>query len=266
MRKAFVEQEEYDAYWHDSLRRKRDWFSENCRDATIGLRKLGYNVKGFLPTELETLDLSKRTIVKGSIRTVRRALTLLGVPQPKNLDIPNELKEFAQRKVWATTLGEVRNAWKRDRKKVFIKPLNWQKAFCGVVYEQVADYYGSNILRDPYSVREWPDNFPVLAQEVVYFDGEWRAYILKKEILGVRGYGYNALDKERPKNSFVQEMVDKFKSQPAAYALDFGWIKSNGKLIPALVEVNEGFSLGNYGISRLNYAKMVEARWYDMVG
>jgi hypothetical protein len=43
-----------------------------------------------------------------------------------------------------------------------------------------------------------------------------------------------------------------------AYSLDFGIDENN---IMKLVEVNDGHSLGSYGISAINYAKFLSARW-----
>lgn len=61
----------------------------------------------------------------------------------------------------------------------------------------------------------------------------------------------------------AQKMVDSYKNAPAGYGMDLGIIEGRGL---ALVEVNEGFSLGNYGIPKVDYARIVEARWYEMVG
>ena len=52
-----------------------------------------------------------------------------------------------------------------------------------------------------------------------------------------------------------------FKSSPSAYALDFG-IDENDRM--KLVEVNDGHSLGTYGISATNYAKFLSARWAEL--
>jgi hypothetical protein len=42
-------------------------------------------------------------------------------------------------------------------------------------------------------------------------------------------------------------------------------VRPKEKPVLSLIEINDGFSLGNYGLSNIKYAKMVEARWKEMV-
>ena len=52
-----------------------------------------------------------------------------------------------------------------------------------------------------------------------------------------------------------------YKSSPNAYGLDFGVDEKN---VMKLVEVNDGHSLGTYGISAVKYAKFLAARWAEL--
>jgi aspartate 1-decarboxylase len=61
--------------------------------------------------------------------------------------------------------------------------------------------------------------------------------------------------------SFVKNAIHDFKTAPAAYALDVGIDDQNQM---KLVEVNDGHSLGTYGISGVNYAKFLSARWAQL--
>ena len=58
-------------------------------------------------------------------------------------------------------------------------------------------------------------------------------------------------------------MIDEYAEAPAAYALDVGLTK-DGKTV--IVEVNDGYSLGGYGLDPLLYAKLLSARWAQIVG
>jgi len=49
---------------------------------------------------------------------------------------------------------------------------------------------------------------------------------------------------------------------PIAYSIDVGILES-GETI--LVECNDGFALGNYGVPARRYAEMHRDRWYQMV-
>jgi hypothetical protein len=48
---------------------------------------------------------------------------------------------------------------------------------------------------------------------------------------------------------------------PAGYGIDFG-VMDNGRTV--LVEVNEGYSLGSYGLNSVEYAELLEARWFEL--
>jgi len=59
----------------------------------------------------------------------------------------------------------------------------------------------------------------------------------------------------------LQNAIKDFHSAPAAYALGFG-IDDKGTM--KLVECNDGYSLGTYGIGAVNYAKFLSARWSQL--
>lgn len=232
------------------------WWSRNCKATALGLKKLGYEVSGFLARDLEALSLERKTVLKGNIRTVRKALELLGVSQPENIDIPQSLKKYALREIWETTMGAVRA---RGGELTFIKPLRNQKFFAGHLHNP----------NDLFS--KFPDQFPILAQEPVQFGPEWRVYVLKGEILGIHRYrrntwaeSYSKVKQTFNSRSRIQEMITAFKDSPIAYGLDVGYIHGRDKEL-ALVEVNDAFGLGNYGLNSINYSRMVEARWKEMV-
>lgn len=243
-------------------------WSDNIADAARGFKRLGYELHGVKARNLEDAPLSKRTVVKGQIGTVRNALSLLGCEQPENLDIPECLLPFTHREIWKSTLGQVRKA----NDKVFIKPLNTQKGFVGHVYAGNKDWMWPGLYTD-YVTVDLPAKYPVLVSEPVDFLSEWRVYVLQGEILGVCNYEGNP--DVRISRKKIQAMITAFKGAPASYAMDVGVMTKPkecyhghagfGPKHTALVEVNEGFSAGNYGISCVKYAQMVEARWREMV-
>lgn len=230
------------------------WYSGNCTEAADGLKELGYEVRGFMASDLNKIGLTKKTVVKATVGITRKALALVGAPQPRNIDIPKELEKFAGRKIWGTTLGEV----KKSKKPVFIKPLYHQKAFCGRVFEPMEpwSYFSSTVLS------EFPDSFPILAQERVKFTGyETRVYVLNGKILD-GNTSHIPGGKE-----FCESIVKAFKSQPVSYSIDYGMMqqRSHARKQLALVEVNDGFSCANFNLDNITYAQMIEARWQEMV-
>ncbi|MGL5804285.1 MAG: ATP-grasp domain-containing protein, partial [Xenococcaceae cyanobacterium] len=70
-----------------------------------------------------------------------------------------------------------------------------------------------------------------------------------------------------PQKPFDDRVIDRavavYKSSPKTYASDFG-VTETGKTL--LVEVNNGYSLGSYGLFYLDYAKFLSAKWSEMTG
>jgi hypothetical protein len=52
-------------------------------------------------------------------------------------------------------------------------------------------------------------------------------------------------------------------SAPIACALDFG-VSADGRTL--LIEANDAFALGAYGLDAVVYANMLEDRWLQIVG
>ena len=49
-------------------------------------------------------------------------------------------------------------------------------------------------------------------------------------------------------------MITKYTQQPKVYSLDVGVTQDNKTI---LIEANSGFSLGNYGLDEMTYAKLL---------
>ena len=63
--------------------------------------------------------------------------------------------------------------------------------------------------------------------------------------------------------SVLDFAIKKYRSAPAGYAMDFG-VTEDGRTL--LVEVNDGYALGCYGADPIQYAKLLSARWCELVG
>ncbi|WP_238996654.1 ATP-grasp domain-containing protein [Paenibacillus pinistramenti] len=50
-------------------------------------------------------------------------------------------------------------------------------------------------------------------------------------------------------------------SAPNGYAVDIG-LTDKGETL--LIEVNDGYALGQYGLNTLDYAKLLSARWSEL--
>ena len=158
--------------------------------------------------------------------------------------------------VWEGPAGEMermplREARMINTRKMFVKPVK-QKLFTGFVCEGT---FNDQIRMGPYSETEecW-------VSDAVNFVTEYRCFVLRGDVLSARWYKGDwgvAIDRKR-----VLEAVEAWKGAPSAYTLDFG-ATDDGQTL--LVEVNDGFSMGTYGLQPALYAAMLEARWQEMV-
>ena len=192
-------------------------------------------------------DLGPTVGVAGYIGDVHRALKVMGKPIPVNVDYPRELTHLMGRTVRAGTLAEVRGM----TSPVFIKPVA-HKEFTGFVWD-----YSSSSRR---KIVTQPDDVEVWISDVVNFKVEYRSYILRNTLLDVRQYkGDWSL---APNRAVVEGAVEAMKAvAPVAYCLDWG-VTDKGETL--LVEMNEGFSMGHYGLNPALFARMLSARWYEM--
>lgn len=61
----------------------------------------------------------------------------------------------------------------------------------------------------------------------------------------------------------IEAAVAAFTDAPNGYAIDFG-VTADGRTL--LIEVNDGYSVGAYGLFFTDYAKLLAARWAQLTG
>jgi hypothetical protein len=242
-----------------------EWLNENTFSAAYGFRMRGYEVLSFTENELRgrAVPLSKETIVAGGIGCVREALRQLGVRSPENFDYPHCLRQdFMDHPPRQTTLQAIHDALaSKDFHPVFIKPVEEHKAFTGRVIREFKDLLPTSSL---------PPEFKVWALSAIKFLSEHRVFILKGDVVGVRHYAGDPL--VFPNGDTIKRMVRKAKvMDQAAYSLDVGVAEfperpEKIRNPTLLVEANDAFSLGSYGLPSHLYVQMIEARWKQMVG
>ncbi len=219
----------------------------NCYAAWDGFALRGFDVRLFTRADLPNLPLAPDTVVAGNIATVRAALRQIGAPLPPYLLLPRGGAPFLGRASWETTLGEVRTL---AHVPVFIKPLSEGKTFTGHVVSAFRDLLETAVL---------PDDLPVLAQGVVEFVSEWRVFVTRGEVVGVGRYRGHPL--RFPDANVIRAVVAAYNDPVAAYSVDIGVTASGDTL---LIELNDGYSLGAYGLPPARYARLLEARWDEM--
>jgi hypothetical protein len=204
---------------------------------------------GFEMKETEKVEnVQEQNMVVGSIRFVYETLLHLGLPVPQPLDYPESLKPFLGRNIWESTMDTI--ASHPEQWNVFVKPKGFTKKFTGKLIQNMADLRGMG---------DRGLDTPVWVSEPVHFLAEWRVFIKYGRIIGVHIYrGDWRLHYDV---AVIQQAVAAYTDAPNGYALDFG-VTADGKTL--LVEANDGYSLGYYGLFYVDYAKLLAARWTQL--
>jgi ATP-grasp domain, R2K clade family 2 len=115
---------------------------------------------------------------------------------------------------------------------------------------------------EPYSPNspEVPPDFPLLCQTPVKFLSEWRVFIAHGHVLGINQYQGDPFTFPNP--NIMRLAIGAYTNAPAGYCADFGMLAS-GETV--LVEVNDGYALGNAGLLASLYAELLRARWVEMM-
>lgn len=217
-----------------------DYYNVNAFIAAEGFETLGFEVIKYHEVE-EVKHKDKEAIFVGGISNIKKRLKYLGIDKQNQEDYPKELQAFFNRKIWKSTLKTI---IKNEAYGIFIKPTE-TKFFQGKVIREFRDFIGLN----------YDEEVEIWCSEVVEILTEWRCFIRYGKLLDVRyykGYWNNKLD-----INLVNTAIEQYTNQPAAYSLDFG-IGKDGKYY--LIEVNDGYSMGSYGMLPVPYAKFLSAR------
>lgn len=233
------------AYIHSM--RGEPW-NEECATAQRGFEELGIQCVPFSSNDV--LDQGRREdVVIGGLLVTGHALAMRGV-KPPSIDYPKSLSRFLGRRVWNTTVGKIKPA----DLPVFIKPLE-EKELPGTVVRDMSDL-GDYLARG--------EDYPALCSEPVRFVSEKRLFIRYGELAGVRHYRGDP--DVQCDSAVVNDIVAAYAadpSEPAGCSIDLGVTDDRRTL---LVEVNDGYALGCYGVDCVAYALLLAARWAELVG
>ena len=221
--------------------------TETDYTAWQGFLSLGFNPI-FYSSEKEIEDTRPDDLIVGGVSIIKRKMDSFCITIHE-YDYPEELHEYLGRRIWNDKLDSVLK--KTEDWPVFVKPIK-DKAFVGFVLRSLTDVPR---LRDTKKAE------PVLCSELIEFDAEYRAFTRYGKIWDVRPYRGDWHVRYDP--GILDDMINDFHSIPAGCAIDVGVTKDGRTL---LVEINDGFALGCYGAEPVQYAKLLSARWCELVG
>lgn len=215
--------------------------------AYMGFREKQANVIFF--EEIEEVPTSKYNIVVAYIEDTNKYLERLGLPPKMALNIPVELEKYTGREIRYMTMGEFK---KDSQLPVFVKPARRSKEFvAGVLTKQDSKEF---------FFKDHPDDTPVLVSEVVDIVSEYRGYVIDGELKGI--YYYRGDFRVFPDVKVIDNAIKDYTTQPAGYSIDFG-VTGDGRTL--LIECNDGWSLGNYGLHHVTYSTLLAKRWLQMM-
>ena len=225
------------------------WLNDNCYTVWYGLTRMGYEVHPFTIDKIPT-DITKDTIVHGGINTMRKIFDNLGVEQPPIHNPHDYLLQYCERNFVETILGEAMNR----PYPFFIKPLHDHKLFTGFVVNNSMD--AETFMK--YTTN--PLDTPVLVSEVVNMVSEYRCFVHKGKLVGSKNYTGDFT--KNINYDMVNEAIEDYEDQPISYTLDFA-VTDTGET--TLIEINDGFALGSYGLNPITYTKMIIDRWNEIM-
>jgi hypothetical protein len=259
----------------------------NMYDLWEGLQQLGEKVVLYEEDAVlkNKLRFTRDDMVCGWVRTVRKALRNIGVKPPKEMDYPKSLKQWLYRPIVVKTLGEVRKIVEDNQfidgwSGIFIKPHFNHKLFTGLVIKKSSQL---NFLKE---FKDTLKLYTCLALDIL---SEWRVYVHHGDIVDIIRYN-GSYDSNMPAIPIIKDMINAYKNPPISYSLDVGvmdFLKNCAKdqeydnfvrgyfdefpkryiagHVTFLMECNDCFALGNYGLRSRKYAELTRDRWYQMV-
>jgi hypothetical protein len=233
------------------VRRDQEWRNVNCFSAFDGFTKLDYEVKkADGPLGLEYFASEYNSFIPvGTVRYVKTAMREQDIEPPEPINYPDQLGHWIDRDILVKPAIDI------DNFPAFIKPVK-HKTFTGQVFESKDELMNAVTNKNS-------DVF--YCSEILNFKSEYRVYINKKsdkKTVGIKHYDGDPL-KGVPENS-VYNLINSainYAKLPIAFSIDFGVTNYNEL---KLIEVNDAYSLGNYGISSKDYASILEARWKEI--
>jgi len=221
----------------------------DCAIAYCGLKELDAEITlrdNWLG--LSAQDFELYSVCIGGVQSCRTALFRMGLRDFGIACYPKELEIFMGRSVGISTIGKIIHRGISSDPK-FIKPVLPKKFTAFLTSDE--DAY-SNLYNVEY-------NEKVYVSDIVEFISEWRVYVKNDEI--VRICNYSGKTMVFPNANVIRTMIKCWKG-PCCYALDVGIVGDQTKL----VEVNDFYSIGNYGLFPTEYVEMLILRWNELLG
>jgi len=233
-----------------------EWLDDFVYMSKEPLRALGFEIKPFDGDDMENtltcypLDITKDVII-GSVESTTKFFEACEIDVPNYLGYPEELNIFLNREMRVTKLGLLFQQFPKF--PYFIKPKNDVKLFTGEVItkhsqlEALKDYYGATDETEVY-----------LSAILPKIGAEYRCFVHEEKLVGIQYYSGDFT--RFPDVQTINEMINAYKNANCAYTLDVGVLGHQ----TVLIEVNDMWAIGSYGMDAKTYALMCVRRMREI--
>lgn len=224
-----------------------------------GINTVGPITRNGLPIAFKDMEFNENDIVIGSVEATDFFFKKLG-KEVKYLGYPKTLEPFLGRKIHLTTMGEVETT----PFPFFLKPAIDVKLFTGSVCESKKQldlvYFDKGVTKET----------PIYVSEPLNFVTEYRCFVHKGKLVGMKHYKGDFVI--FPRIELVYEMIEAYTDAPISYTLDVGLIRDEEfqkrfgpySLKLVVVEVNDFWAIGGYGLDGKTYVRMLIDRFQEI--
>jgi hypothetical protein len=232
------------------------WFDDFVYISVAPLMNRGIEIIKFddlnIDEFFEDRVFSKDDILIGSVESTEFFFKGVGVEIPKYIGYPEELKPWYGRMIYKTLYGD-----KPKEYPYFIKPAEGIKLFTGSLIENEKQL---EILEHFMATSPLTDDTKVYISDPMEFVSEYRCFVRDGEFMGMKHYAGDF--KIFPNVMHVDSIIKTYKNPPISYTIDIG-VTEGG--FTQIVEINDFWAIGSYGLDGDTYVNMIIRRFNEIV-
>jgi hypothetical protein len=237
----------------------KEWLDDFVYISRQPLEDLGYEISAFDGSDTSKLwqtDFERQDILIGSVESTIIFFQLMNVPIPGYIGYPDCIRKYLGREIRKTKFMNIQAEIQTlpCEYPFFIKPADDVKKFTGCVIEKKSEI---DTLEKFENIE---DEDIVYISEVLDIISEYRCFVHRGVLKGIQWYKGDFC--KFPEVELIKNIIKDYKNAPVAYTIDIG-ILSNGSNI--LVEINDFWAIGSYGLSGKIYARMAADRFRQIM-
>ncbi len=214
--------------------------SHNQASAMNGFKSFGFDI--CLYSDEKNIDYKPGDVVVGFVGDTLRFFKNNDI-EINLVDFPKCFNNYYKRSIIKCYINEYTGDYPIFVNPILTKLFKAKSIYSNAELEQLSKEYG---------------NIECYFEDVVSMKAEWRVFVYYGKILGV----YRYTDIYYPYDyNFICKLLETAEAMPNAYSIDIALTNNDDFLV---VEINDGWAIGRYGLSDENYAKFLYARFAEI--